>query len=501
MRVFFFLIVLFVIAVALRIDFFFTIFYLFVLVYALSHIWMQSTARRLSVRRRFDSHAFTGDQVTVELDVHNEGWLPLPWLEAHESLPVQLATPPFHRQVFSLGARAKRRLTYRLHCEQRGYYVIGPMTVRAGDLLGLVRPRLERAEPAHLIVYPRVVPLDQLALPTRSPLVALPARSPLFEDPARVMGVREYQRGDSPRRIHWPASAKATAAAAAGTVTANRMSPSTGDADRPRRQGGAMHLMVKRYQPAIARETLICLDLYQEDYGQRQRYTATELAIVVAASLANHIIVREGLPVGLLTEAQDPLAVLNERSEDVGAHILRDVRLTPDLASGLTPASARGAGERLASLAARSVSRFSLPPRTGRGQLMSLLEVLARVQTIPDGVAASGALSPFANLLRHARASLSWGATITIITGRETTSLLDALFHLRRAGYAVALILVQPGMPSKSLRDRTERLSVPIYRVWQEQDLQSMVGEAGGSQSVSARAISARAASATRQRQ
>ena len=293
MRAFFFLIVLFIIAVALRIDFFFTIFYLFALVYALSHIWMQSTARRLSVRRRFDAHAFIGDQVTVELDVQNDGWLPLPWLEAHESLPVQLATPPFHRQVFSLGAHAKRRLAYRLHCEQRGYYVIGPLTVRAGDLLGLVRPRLERAEAAHLIVYPRVLSLDQLGLPTRSPLVALPARSPLFEDPARVMGVREYQRGDSPRRIHWPASAKATAAAGRPMLH-----PALG-ADV---SSGTMRLMVKRYQPAIARDTLICLDLYQEDYGRRQRYTATELAIVVAASLANHIIVREGLPVGLLTE-------------------------------------------------------------------------------------------------------------------------------------------------------------------------------------------------------
>ena len=241
MRVFFFLIVLFVIAVALRIDFFFTIFYLFALVYALSHIWMQSTARRLSVRRSFDNHAFIGDEVRVDVIVHNEGWLPLPWLEAHESLPVQLATPPFHRQVFSLKPRSERRLTYRLHCDQRGYYVIGPLTVRAGDLLGLVRPRLERAEPAYLIVYPRVVSLERLGLPTRSPLVSLPARSPLFEDPSRVMGVREYQRGDSPRRIHWSASAKATAVSGAAADSAY----------------GSIRLMVKRYQPAIARDTLI----------------------------------------------------------------------------------------------------------------------------------------------------------------------------------------------------------------------------------------------------
>ena len=506
MRVFFFLIVLLTIAVVLRIDFFFTVFYLFVLVYALAHIWMQITAKRLTIRRRFDDHAFIGDQVLVELDVHNQGWLPLPWLEAHESLPVQLATPPFHRHVFSLGPHARRRLSYRLHCQQRGYYVIGPLAVRSGDLLGLVRPRLERAESAHLIVYPRVLSLEQLGLPTRSPLVALPARSPLFEDPARVMGVREYQRGDSPRRIHWSASAKATAVAAWAA---------SGPA------AGTMHLMVKRYQPAIARDTLICLDLYQEDYGQRQRYTATELAIVVAASLANHIIVREGLPAGLLTAALDPYSELDQGP--MPPHAPRSVWAVGHQAAegaASSPAAVRPASFVPASSSAstpdatprlRGASgpvRFFLPPRTGRGHLMSVLEILARVRSVPSdaaprlreaprlrGAAGSAtqaastsfvAPTSFVGLLRRAATSLSWGSTIAIVTGQETQELLDVLFHLRRAGYAVALILVQPGALTQALRDRSAP-GVPIYSVWQDRDLESMVGEAVGQTTVRGR--------------
>ncbi|NIU61293.1 MAG: DUF58 domain-containing protein [Pseudomonas stutzeri] len=230
-----------------------------------------------------------------------------------------------------------------------------------------------------------------MGLPTRSPLVALPARSPLFEDPSRVRGVRDYQRGDSPRRIHW------TATASAG------------------------RLLVKQYQPAIARETLICLDLDQEDYGQRQRYTATELAIVVAASIANHIIVREGLPVGLSTEAQDPLS------------------------DGRT--------------------RFYLPPRSERAHLMELLEVLARAQVTES--------TSFAELLRRESARLPWGATLAVITGRESEPLFDSLVSLRRAGFAVALILVQPGRPSAELRRRADLLGVPIHRAWRERDLEA----------------------------
>jgi len=245
--------------------------------------------------------------------------------------------------------------------------------------------------PEHVIVYPRVVPLQQLGLPTRSPLAALPARLHLFEDPARVMGVRDYQRGDSPRRIHW------TATASAG------------------------RLLVKQYQPAIARETLICLDLDQEDYERRQQYTATELAIVVAASIANHIIVREELPAGLITEAFDPLS--------------------------------------------EEQSQFLLPPRSERAHLMSLLEVLARVQIATE--------SSFVDLLRRESVKLSWGTTLSVITGRESEALFDTLVYLRRAGFAVALILVQSTRPSAELQKRADLLGVPVHRVWRERDLET----------------------------
>jgi uncharacterized protein (DUF58 family) len=337
------------------------------------------------------NRAFPGDSVTVDLTVHNVGWLPIPWLEVHESLRVELTTPPFYREVVSLGPRERRHFRYTLHCRRRGYYPVGPLTMQTGDLLGIVRPSQVQAVPDHVIVYPRVVPLQQLGLPTRSPQVALPARSPLFEDPARVMGVRDYQRGDSPRRIHW------TATASAG------------------------RLLVKQYQPSIARETLICLDLDQEDYKRRQRYTATELAIVVAASIASHIVVREGLPVGLTTEAWDPL--LDDRA------------------------------------------RFFLPPRSERAHLMSLLEVLARVRIT--------SAASFVDLLRRESVNLSWGATLAVITGRESEALFDTLVYLRRAGFAVALILVQPARPSAELKKRGDLLGVPIHRIWRERDLEA----------------------------
>lgn len=416
-----FLGVLLIVAVVLRLDFFFVVFYLYVLVYAFSYLWVQSVGQSLRVERRLMDHAFSGDRVRVRLLLKNSGWLPAPWLELHESFPVQLATPPFFRRASTLAGRGEQKLEYELHCHERGYYEIGPLTVRTGDLMGLTRARTLHLATQPLIVYPRVLPLHKLGLSTHSPQVALPARSPLFQDPARVMGVRDYQRGDSPRRVHWTATAKASARAA------------------------TTHLMVKQYQPAISRETMICLDLWRESYGRRNWAVATERAIVVAASLANHVVVRERLPVGLATEAHDP-------------------RLQGDMTRG------------------EAWHRFYLPPRAGQGQLMRLLEVLACAQVVSD---AGSAPAGFAAMLRETAKDLSWGTTIAIVTGQESPELLDTLFYLRHAGFAMALILVQPGRPSEASLGVSQMSGVRVYRVWEESDVDSFLGRLPGALSLS----------------
>jgi hypothetical protein len=161
--------------------------------------------------------------------------------------------------------------------------------------------------------------------------------------------------------------------------------------------------------------------LDEGNYEPRQRYTATELAIVVAASVANHIIVQEGLSVGLATEARDPLS--------------------------------------------QDQVRFFLPPRSERAHLMSVFEVLARAQVT--------SATSFTDLVRRESVRVAWGATLLVITGRESVELLDTLVYLRRAGFAVALVLVQPARPSAELQKRADLLHVPVHRVWRERDLET----------------------------
>jgi len=386
-----FLLALFLIAALLRVDFFFTLAYLFFGVYVLSRLWSRRALPQLAIRREFVRRAFHGDEVSVTVRVHNNGRLPLTWAHVRESLPVELGVPARQNHVISLNPREAHHLSYTLHCRKRGVYALGPLQVRTGDLFGLTSPASAESPPDRLIVYPRIVPLEKLGLPTRSPLAAIPARTPLFEDPARVTGVRDYVPGDSLRRIHW------TATASAG------------------------RLLVKNYQPAIARETVICLDLNAESYDIRGRYDAIELAITAAASVANHVIVRERQPAGLITEARDSL---------------NDVR-----------------------------TRFVLPAQAGRAHLMNVLEALARARFTQG--------RSFAQFVRQESVHLAWGTTLVVITGHET-ALLDTLAQLRQAGFPVALILVQSVRPSAATRQRAALLRIPIYLLWRERDLESL---------------------------
>lgn len=388
-----FILLLLLVALFFRVEFFFTILYFIAAIYLLSRFWMHGAARQLQGKRHFVDRAFTDDRVPVRLTIHNNGPLPLLWLEIDELLPVEIRAAPFERRVITLGGRESWHCDYTLICYRRGRYSIGPTLLQTGDPLGIARQSLRLARRDDLLVYPRVVPLPRLGLPTRSPLAVRPATAPLFEDASRIVGTRDYQRGDPLRRIHWTATAR------------------TGQ------------LVVKQYQSAIARETQICLDLREDGYAPRARYDAIELAIVVAASLANHLIVREGLPVGLTT---------------------------------LTYEAPTGYGQ---------VRAFTLPPRKERAHLTHILETLAEVRMITTEA------PPLTTLLRRERLGLSWGGTIVIITGRGDDTLTDALLGLRRGGLALAVILVGAPHPSGE-RGWTPPPGITHYRVNALRDLE-----------------------------
>jgi hypothetical protein len=148
---------------------------------------------------------------------------------------------------------------------------------------------------------------------------------------------------------------------------------------------------------------------------------AIELAIVVAASLANHIIMLEELPVGLMTIAHDPLT--------------------------------------------EQTQQFRLAPGKGQAQLMQLLEILARVEGLNETV--------FLASLRQEAVHLAWGTTLVIITSAESEELLKSLLLLKRGGFQVTLVLVQPAAYMYADEARGSGLGIPTFKIKREQDIEA----------------------------
>jgi uncharacterized protein (DUF58 family) len=262
-----------------------------------------------------------------------------------------------------------------------------------GDLLGTASYEVRQAEGGFVIVYPRIVPLRDLGFPSQSPFGTLPSRQRLFEDPTRIRGVRDYQPGDSPRRMDWKTSARVGA------------------------------LQVRRYEPAIALETAIFVNLDGGDYALDCRYEAAEQGIVIAASVAVHL-VGQRQAVGLVTNGRDPLAEV----------------------PGTVP---------------------GLPPRKGRAHLNHLLDLLARIEAVRE----EEETVPFVELLNRRSLALPWGSTALIVSPQETEGLLDTLLALRRRGLAVTLALTCPGRGFQTTVRQAEQIGVQVFRVRSDREM------------------------------
>ncbi len=258
-------------------GFIFVLLYLLIGVFLFSFGWLRYVMEKLHLDRAFVDRAFVGEEVPVEVRMHNQSRFPALYLQFEEKTAPELSGTQLAQQVLSLGGGQKGQITYTLRTHKRGVYAIGPARVTAGDLLGLAKERRKDLDPAFITVYPRVLPLEKLGLPMQAPLGNLRHINPIFEDPSQPIGKREYIPGDSLHRIDWKATA------------------SSG------------RLQTRVYQPSINLNTMVFLDLDKRSYQDRNRYQANEFAVVVAASLVNWII-EQKQSVGLITNGADPNA-------------------------------------------------------------------------------------------------------------------------------------------------------------------------------------------------
>jgi uncharacterized protein (DUF58 family) len=193
---------------------------LLLLTAGLAWLWDRWSLVRVSYEREL-SHprAFVGDEVELALRIANRKPLPLAQLDVRDFIPPGLEVIGHDLQFDNDGRQLLHRSTsirwyeglvwrYQVRCLARGAYRFGPAQIAAGDPFGFYRTIRNITQRTSLVVYPRLLPLDELGLSPRHPLGDLRARQ-LIRDPLRTVGVRDYHPDDPLKDVHWTATARA----------------------------------------------------------------------------------------------------------------------------------------------------------------------------------------------------------------------------------------------------------------------------------------------------
>ena len=285
----FFTIVLLIFSIAAKQVPLFLVCLLFFMAGGIARLWNKYSLQRVEYHRRLSSNrVFFGEEVKMEIEVSNRKPLPLPWLQADDEIPKEVTllkgktmpdyslTHQLLSNLFSINWYHKIKRHYTIQCPHRGYFTFGPTKLSSGDVFGFFTRYKEIDTSDYLIVYPKIVPLEKLGIPSRQPLGEIRTRNHLFQDPVLTMGIRQYQYGDSLKSIHWKSTAR------------------TG------------RLQTKIFEPTTTIDMGIFLDVRTVQPPYWGVITEKlELAIVAAASMANDAL-SEGYRVGLYVNQNNP---------------------------------------------------------------------------------------------------------------------------------------------------------------------------------------------------
>ncbi len=317
----------------------------------LPDLWYRTALRHMVVHYTASQHRlFFGEEMMLVMYIDNQKWLPLPWLRSESNI-----TPPITVQSRQT-QQAKRlerisqiantwqmwsfqRVTrrYPMLSRARGCYTIGPVKLRSSDPFGWLESSLTLPIHETVIVYPLIAPVEASSFPPVSPFGEYAARRHLIEDPLRVAGVRDYQLGDDPRRIHWKATAHA------GTLRS------------------------KIYEYSTMRRMLVLLDTRNYSHSwmgvdaELQELTISAAASIAVWALDESYMVGLLANCGIMVEPGSDDEVLFETSDDVDESAAVETYHLSSPGVNVPFALDEGQYERVLSMLARLVPRHTMP--------------------------------------------------------------------------------------------------------------------------------------------
>ena len=187
----------------------------------ISLAWNRLALEEVTYERHLhQQRAVIGEEVAMTLALTNGKPVPITWVRVEDEVPAELQVVEGDadlsapsgaqrlRESTSMAWYERVRWDYRLRCTRRGLFRIGPARVESGDPFGFLRSQMVEQQQDTIMVYPRIVPLEELGIPAVRPLGEVRGGIPIFQDVSRPASLREYDAGDPLNAVDWKATAK-----------------------------------------------------------------------------------------------------------------------------------------------------------------------------------------------------------------------------------------------------------------------------------------------------
>jgi uncharacterized protein (DUF58 family) len=217
---------------------------------------------------------YEGETTTVSLSFGNAKWLLTAQILATEGCPLAALDSHKRRLDFFVPylppRRGSARIEYGVEIDRRGVHEFPSIELQSRAPFGFFRRRRRIDLPTRVLVYPEVHPLHRFRLLDHH--LALEFTRPRAGAGTEILGVRPFQSGDSPRRVHWRSVAR----------TGRLISKEFADESRP--------------------GLVLVLDICAHPYPPTaSKHTPFEWAVKIAASIGDYT-QRRGLPLHILAD-------------------------------------------------------------------------------------------------------------------------------------------------------------------------------------------------------
>lgn len=149
-----------------------------------------------------------GEKLIVEYKINNGGILPIPYAEIQSNIDKRLTLNDEGSQMFFINPLNYISIEKEFQSMHRGKYDIGKVLVNMEDIFALTSSKVIIEDPLNIVVYPKVYNIKNINLLGKEFFGTSKTIEKHNEDYSNIKNLREYNRGDSLKRIHWKTTAR-----------------------------------------------------------------------------------------------------------------------------------------------------------------------------------------------------------------------------------------------------------------------------------------------------